>query len=227
MSIARSISCLLLGVFIDVALSLLFEAPLYSSPALSRLKHVFHRSTALGSSNLKVEHVTICMGELCKCQEESSNLIMNTLKSSGELPFSIEESQCLGACGVGAMVSIEYDDGSYSLVTGLQETLEVVGLRNTLLNTPRYGTSKDERSLTVISVSENDSETFISSDYVIPLESTNSKAEKNSGSDMSIKEDDFHHDAIKRMREEARKSNDQNPWMNMALYLINKVTAST
>ena len=73
--------------------------------------------------------MSICMGELCKCQEEGNNAesIMADLESRN-LPFSVEDAPCLGACGVGAMVSIEYENGDYNLVTGLEETLSAIGL---------------------------------------------------------------------------------------------------
>ncbi len=81
-----------------------------------------------------VERVSICMGELCKCQEEGNNAdaIMDTLlttKLDGlPLPFIVEDAPCLGACGQGSMVSIDYEDGDFALVTGLQETMDAIGM---------------------------------------------------------------------------------------------------
>jgi hypothetical protein len=75
-----------------------------------------------------VDRVSICFGELCKCQEEeNAESIMNDLLAR-DLPYVVEDAPCLGACGVGSMVSIEYEDGGYDLVTGLQETHDAVGI---------------------------------------------------------------------------------------------------
>jgi len=82
-----------------------------------------------------VDRVSVCLGELCKCQEESSELILQDLLSRN-LPYIVEDAPCLGACGVGAMVSIEYQDGGYDLVTGKQDTFIAVGINHITNNQP-------------------------------------------------------------------------------------------
>jgi len=74
-----------------------------------------------------IERVAVCTGELCQCQEIGGDEILANLLSRNE-PYEIEETVCLGACGVDAMVSIEYKDGTDFLAMGLQETLETLGL---------------------------------------------------------------------------------------------------
>ena len=90
---------------------------------------IFKSSISLEASAnpLNVDRVSVCMGELCKCQEENAETILSNLLSR-DLPYTVEDSPCLGACGIGAMVSIEYEDGDYALVMGLQETLHAVGI---------------------------------------------------------------------------------------------------
>jgi hypothetical protein len=45
-----------------------------------------------------------------------------------QLSFPVEESGCLGACGMGTMVAIDYHDGSANLVVGLDQTLTELGI---------------------------------------------------------------------------------------------------
>ncbi|CAJ1959502.1 unnamed protein product [Cylindrotheca closterium] len=78
----------------------------------------------------KVSSVSVCTAELCNCQEEglfSGDDILETLKSKN-LPYPVEEAPCLGACGGGAMVAIDFEDGSAALVSGIDETLMELGL---------------------------------------------------------------------------------------------------
>lgn len=82
---------------------------------------------------LGVDRVSVCMGELCRCQGEDpddppgAEFILHELQNKN-LAFTIEETVCLGACGMNAMVSVEYKDGSYDLVEGYEDTLQAIGL---------------------------------------------------------------------------------------------------
>ena len=57
------------------------------------------------------------------------NEILAALRSR-KLPYPIDEAPCLGACGGGAMVVIDFEDGSSALVSGMDETLMELGLGN-------------------------------------------------------------------------------------------------
>jgi hypothetical protein len=204
-------------------------------PKTKSIVPLHESANTIGNNPLRVDRVTICMGELCKCQEENADMIMESLTSTGDLPFQIEDSPCLGACGVGAMVSVEYEDGSYNLVTGLQETLEATGLSGTI------GLRENTISEDISSPNESDSmnqddkmsSNQINSNYMetrahVP-NSDEATTDKVNDELCSVRdEDDVGHEAVKRMREEARESKDEvlNPWINMALYLFNKARSS-
>ena len=55
---------------------------------------------------------------------------------SRNLPYAVDEAPCLGACGGGAMVAIDFEDGSSALVTGLSETLMELGLSGSTTKEP-------------------------------------------------------------------------------------------
>lgn len=188
-----------------------------------------HESVSTNNNPLKVDRVTICMGELCKCQDENADMIMESLVSKGDLPFQIEDSPCLGACGVGAMVSIEYEDGSYNLVTGLQETLKATGLSGRI-DAIENSISQDMTS-TSDQINQDDKISFnqMNSDDTnivtsVPNLDGDSSDKVNDTFISAGDEDNMEHEAVKRMRDEARESNEEvlNPWVNLALYLFNK-----
>jgi hypothetical protein len=133
-------------------------------------------STSTDVNPCGVDRVSICFGELCKCQEEQENAesIMNDLLSR-DLPYVVEEAPCLGACGIGAMVSIEYEDGGYDLVTGLQETHDAVGIVCSL-SAPRTSCNADESVAAPFVQYQDEVEDF----NRIPLDSNN-QLEENEG----------------------------------------------
>ena len=92
--------------------------------------------------------VSVCTAELCCCQEDSlgGDEIFKNLESRG-LPYAVEEAPCLGACGGGAMVAIDFEDGSYALVSGMEETLQELGLES--LAASDESSKVDEESNTV------------------------------------------------------------------------------
>jgi hypothetical protein len=99
---------------------------------------------------------------------------MNDLLSR-DLPYVVEEAPCLGACGIGAMVSIEYEDGGYDLVTGLQETHDAVGIVCSL-SAPRTSCNADESVAAPFVQYQDEVEDF----NRIPLDSNN-QLEENEG----------------------------------------------
>ncbi len=127
-------------------------------------------ATAAAAQQVKVDRVNICMGELCKCQEEGNNAesIMADLQSR-DLPFDVEDAPCLGACGLGAMVSIEYENGDYNLVCGLEETLEAIGIGDEVEGDDEMN-SNENVELKVdeqIVVKQNDSDLKITNSEII------------------------------------------------------------
>ena len=203
-----------------------------------------------------VDRVSVCMGELCKCQEESSELILQDLLSRN-LPYVVEDAPCLGACGMGAMVSIEYQDGGYDLVMGRLETFQAVGIEigsyddssngdddmraDTNGPDPNANAVSDAevvRTANVLVDKENvdkevlaQSITSVPSDVIVQTQSLSKETSQATHIDISnsdesdtsaaVRDD---HGAVKRMRDAAKTSNDEitNPWINMALYLVNK-----
>ena len=200
-----------------------------------------------------VDRVSICFGELCKCQEEeNAESIMNDLLSR-DLPYVVEDAPCLGACGVGSMVSIEYEDGGYDLVTGLQETHDAIGIVSSTIpsepspdNTPAAAAANEQEgrvgeqpldgkaldvstSFEDITQTKSNSDVSEAGDDTIVLKTTSPFTEATPTivkQEAVCKEED--HGAVQRMRDEAKAANEEipNPWMNMALYLAKKAKES-
>ena len=76
-----------------------------------------------------VSEVIVCTGSLCTEQDSGSGALdlLADLRSR-ELPFAVVESPCLNACGRCAMVAIDFEDGSSSLVGGVDRCLLKLGL---------------------------------------------------------------------------------------------------
>lgn len=185
------------------------------------------------SVRANVDRVSICMGELCKCQEEGNNAesIMIDLQSRN-LSFDVEDAPCLGACGLGAMVSVEYDDGDYRLVTGLDETLEAIGLapQNDFIRNEVFEENASQMNNLNISTDstivgqEGQTATMeiITSDVLTQSlsEYTSDAQDMHEAMESTREEVEVEHDAIKRMRAEATP--ESNPWINMAMYIGGK-----
>jgi hypothetical protein len=77
--------------------------------------------------------IFVCTAELCQCQGDeyvnggAADALIANLRGR-QLPFPVEESGCLGACGMGTTVAIDYHDGSANLVAGLDQTLTELGI---------------------------------------------------------------------------------------------------
>jgi len=84
-----------------------------------------------------VSRILVCTGHLCECQDEGDNgsdilSKLNELSDSGRWRSSapVEDTDCLGCCGTGAIVCLEMSDGTDRLVTGMDETLRELGALN-------------------------------------------------------------------------------------------------
>lgn len=198
------------------------------------------------ASKVAVERVNVCMGELCKCQEgENAETVLADLNARN-LNFVVDDAPCLGACGMGAMVSIEYEDGDYALVTGLQETLEAIGITESIVekidldeekNDPETSSFNDVNKLLKVPIdtekvsSDKDSPVNQSefSGNINVVDNTNNRDIKDTiGTDSDEKpvnntpSVEENHDAIKRMRAAAIEQK-PNPWLNMAMYIGQKM----
>lgn len=199
---------------------------------------------SLAAATKPVSAVSVCTAELCQCQEESGQDILDDLLSRN-LPYSVDEAPCLGACGGGAMVAIDFEDRSSALVAGLEETLLELGIKEDGVEVPVVKEDTAVTSSTEDDMNENHLEVKSISTKTTVLaspEETNIQesitstveTETTSISDNSSKEEekseDFekkYEDARDRMRAQAakaRKENEEtiNPWLNAASYLAKK-----
>ncbi len=154
---------------------------------------------------------------------------------SRNLPYRVDEAPCLGACGGGAMVVIDFEDGSSALVSGIHETLMELGLldksndrrdvasTSTVVPVPSPGKDPERVRLDApetLSVSLQ----VEGSSVEPPSPGVEAKMEimaKRAKTSVALV------DARDRMRaESAAKANDQssNPWLNVASYLAGKAT---
>ena len=202
---------------------------------------------SLAAVTKPVSAVSVCTAELCQCQEESGQDILDDLLSRN-LPYSVDEAPCLGACGGGAMVAIDFEDRSSALVAGLEETLLELGIKEDGVEVPVVKEDTAVTASTEDDMKENQLEVKSISTKTTVLaspEKTNiqepitSTTETTSISDNLSKEEkpedlkktkDFekkYEDARDRMRAQAakaRKENEEtvNPWLNAASYLAKK-----
>ena len=199
---------------------------------------------SLAAATKPVSAVSVCTAELCQCQEESGQDILDDLLSRN-LPYSVDEAPCLGACGGGAMVAIDFEDRSSALVAGLEETLLELGIKEDGVEVPVVKEDTAVTASTEDDMKENQLEvkSILTKTTVLaspeetniqqPITST-TETETTSISDNSSKEEkaeeDFekkYEDARDRMRAQAakaRKENEEtiNPWLNAASYLAKK-----
>jgi hypothetical protein len=81
----------------------------------------------------QISVIVLCTAELCQRQGDehvnggSADDLVANLRGR-QLPFPVEESGCLGACGMGTMVAIDHHDGNANLVAGLDLTLTELGV---------------------------------------------------------------------------------------------------
>lgn len=176
--------------------------------------------------------MSVCTAELCQCQgdegEGSADALLENLWER-KLSFTVEETGCLGACGMGTMVAIEYEDGTADLVAGLEETLDVLGIVDSKHETSSVcGTIVNEHTVASTTerprVSEPAKAVSIAPPPATPAATANqpdavvvTKKMSNPQSTPPVS------DARDRMREAAKEADDvSNPWVNMAGYLTKK-----
>ena len=85
-------------------------------------------------TKVPVARISVCAGELCQCQGEefeytggASDAAINELEQLN-LPFPIEEVGCLGACGMGTMIAIDFENGDSIMTDGLDSTYSELGI---------------------------------------------------------------------------------------------------
>lgn len=205
-------------------------------------KRLFGLPTSLSAS--QASYVSVCTAELCCCQEESlgGDGILNDLLNRN-LPYPVEEAPCLGACGGGAMVSIDFEDGSYALVTGIDETLSELGLEKPVPEiTPLPVITQP--SVSAVNEENNENNKLTKN---FNADSVSSKGENNGGAvspmvdkrllesviiEKTVEVTEMNEiksvsktfgDVRDRMRAEAAKDDQPtNPWLNAASYLAKK-----
>lgn len=165
--------------------------------------------------------VSVCTAELCCCQEDGmgGDEILTHLQSRN-LPFPVDEAPCLGACGGGAMVAIDFEDGSSALVSGIDETLTELGLspiqsqRETTPSTFESTATMPSAQQSLVELATTTTKTLTSQKHKPEPKS------KQANSSVELV------DVRDRMRAEAAaKEKDEepaNPWLNAASYLAGK-----
>ena len=192
--------------------------------------------------------VSVCTAELCQCQGDeyadggaADALIANLI--ARQLPFPVEGSGCLGACGMGTTVAIDYNDGTASLVAGLDQTLTELGISRIVVQDESSITTNNADVLSLSTAVPNSGIPAVSvvpADMNAPIFTSNDRAQ---GQQQQQQPAELIADsvvpkkaagtpklasAIVRMRAEAAKetaSADRpttNPWANMAGYLAKK-----
>ena len=86
---------------------------------------------ASASGGKEVSRVLVCVGHLCECQGEAglgARAMLRELKELTSLQAPVQETVCLGMCGMGAAGCVEYADGSEDLVVGREQMLSALKL---------------------------------------------------------------------------------------------------
>lgn len=82
--------------------------------------------------------IVVCSGHLCSEQEDgwsAAELLAALREKADELPCEVEESGCLSACGVGAMCSIDFEDGTNTITAGAPQCFSSLGIEGTVEST--------------------------------------------------------------------------------------------
>ena len=155
------------------------------------------------NTKVPVTRVSVCAGELCQCQGEefeftggASDAAISKLRGLN-LDFPVDEVGCLGACGMGTMIAIDFENGDSILTDGLESTYTELGI-----SIPKQTSSNE-------SCEGNDIEAL--SDTVT---APNASMIKPSSKELV--------DVRDRMRQEAASVEAENPWLKMGSYLVQK-----
>ncbi len=165
-------------------------------------------------TKVPVTRISVCAGELCQCQGEeyeftggASDAAIQELRKL-DLKFPIDEVGCLGACGMGTMIAIDYENGDSIMTDGLESTYAELGISSakTQLSTD----ASDEQSSDIVEAS--------TSSAVVSDETTPPVATKQKPSPKELV------DVRERMRKEAADVEVENPWLKMGSYLAKKAS---
>ena len=70
-----------------------------------------------------ISRILVCTGRMCNREKDGGALLYEALRQ--QVPeFDVMASPCLGSCGMGSRVCIEYTDGCELTVSGMQATLK-------------------------------------------------------------------------------------------------------
>ncbi len=163
-------------------------------------------------TKVPVTRISVCAGELCQCQGEefeytggASDAAIQELRQL-DLKFPIDEVGCLGACGMGTMIAIDYENGDSIMTDGLESTYSELGISaKTQLSSDGNVPSSDTVEAT--------------SSAVVSDATSKPNATKKKPSAKELV------DVRERMREEAAAVEVENPWLKMGSYLAKKASA--
>lgn len=163
-------------------------------------------------TKVPVTRISVCAGELCQCQGEefeftggASDAAIQQLRQL-DLKFPIDEVGCLGACGMGTMIAIDYENGDSIMTDGLDSTYAELGI------SAKTQLSTDESELTSDTI-EATSLTVVSDETSTPLATKKKKVPPKELVDVR-----------ERMRKEAADVEVENPWLKMGSYLAKKAS---
>lgn len=164
------------------------------------------------NTKVPVTRISVCAGELCQCQGEefeytggASDAAIQELRQL-DLKFPIDEVGCLGACGMGTMIAIDYENGDSIMTDGLESTLTELGI------SAKTQLSTDE------SVQSSDNVEAAASSIVADDATSKTVATKKKPSAKELV------DVRERMRQETAVVEVENPWLKMGSYLAKKAT---
>lgn len=83
------------------------------------------RASSCDMAERELSRVLVCVGHLCECQQDGvgARALLRELQQDEALSAPVEETVCLGMCGMGAMGCVEYADGSETLTMGREQML--------------------------------------------------------------------------------------------------------
>lgn len=189
-------------------------------------------------TEVPVSRISVCAGELCQCQGEqyeytggAADAAIEELQSL-DLPFPVDEVGCMGACGMGTMIAIDFENGDSIMTDGLDSTLLELGIeRQQQLTAVSASTITDINEYANEDAISGNEEAVVSNDDVVVSMSTTIKEEetiakptiKTNKVQQETKKPRELADVRDRMRQEAAEEV-ENPWINMASYLAKKAT---
>lgn len=180
-------------------------------------------------TKVPVARISVCAGELCQCQGEefeytggASDAVIDKLRQLN-LSFPIDEVGCLGACGMGTMIAIDFENGDSIMTDGLESTYSELGIPFKAISSTDSSSARCDvaEATTLGSASAiRDADEVITS-AVSAIVATKSPAAPKQVSSSSKKLVDVRD----RMRKEAASNKKvENPWLKMASYLAKKAT---